>query len=374
MAEMLRQVLGTGPPLGCCSLMVLLVFGSTMLSCPDVELYLETLQEVWNGHRLLTHVLCAADVQLLVISLLLFPLLYWKLEQHVGTLYFLHLSCVCTLCSAIIFILLCLVLPVPAAPASGYLATQLSLLIAQGSSAPWRLGKKTVLVMSCGMIMASHYMCPQSSLLYHICGVINGLAVRSTLFRYLELSEARIRALDRMVLFRYMKSFPVARFIPFREKGSVLQDTGYRAQEQYGLPFSYTDVLESGLLANMPLEGVPRQTASLTHFQHTPVWIRDAGTLEEEMLEAGILASLRDYEQQESQRQELTLNKSSVSALRLQQLERMGFPTGPAVVALAATGKVERAVSLLVEGQVGEDIAVTSDRHMAHGLQNTQVP
>lgn len=49
----------------------------------------------------------------------------------------------------------------------------------------------------------------------------------------------------------------------------------------------------------------------------------------------------------------------------------MGFPTGPAVVALAATGKVEGAVSLLVEGQVGEDIAVTTERQTSSGLQNS---
>lgn len=37
----------------------------------------------------------------------------------------------------------------------------------------------------------------------------------------------------------------------------------------------------------------------------------------------------------------------------------MGFPTEQAVVALAATGRVEGAVSLLVEGQVGPEVLVT---------------
>lgn len=37
----------------------------------------------------------------------------------------------------------------------------------------------------------------------------------------------------------------------------------------------------------------------------------------------------------------------------------MGFPTEQAVVALAATGRVEGAVSLLVGGQVGAETLVT---------------
>lgn len=47
---------------------------------------------------------------------------------------------------------------------------------------------------------------------------------------------------------------------------------------------------------------------------------------------------------------------------RLQQLERMGFPTEQAVVALAATGRVEGAVSLLVGGEVGTEALVTQGR------------
>ncbi|EPY75314.1 rhomboid domain-containing protein 3 [Camelus ferus] len=47
---------------------------------------------------------------------------------------------------------------------------------------------------------------------------------------------------------------------------------------------------------------------------------------------------------------------------RLQQLERMGFPTEQAVVALAATGRVEGAVSLLVSGEVGTEALVTQGR------------
>ncbi|OWK15213.1 RHBDD3 [Cervus elaphus hippelaphus] len=44
------------------------------------------------------------------------------------------------------------------------------------------------------------------------------------------------------------------------------------------------------------------------------------------------------------------------------QLERMGFPTEQAVVALAATGRVEGAVALLVGGEVGTEALVTQGR------------
>ncbi|KAJ7309556.1 hypothetical protein JRQ81_007605 [Phrynocephalus forsythii] len=59
-------------------------------------------------------------------------------------------------------------------------------------------------------------------------------------------------------------------------------------------------------------------------------------------------------------KEEVQLSKSSVSSLRLQQLQKMGFATNQAVVALAATGHVEGAVSLLIGGHVGDETVVTS--------------
>ena len=57
----------------------------------------------------------------------------------------------------------------------------------------------------------------------------------------------------------------------------------------------------------------------------------------------------------------LTLPSHSFPRHRLQQLERMGFPTEQAVVALAATGRVEGAVALLVGGEVGTEALVTRE-------------
>lgn len=46
--------------------------------------------------------------------------------------------------------------------------------------------------------------------------------------------------------------------------------------------------------------------------------------------------------------------------LSLQQLEKMGFPTEKAVVALAASKQLDGAISLLIDDSVGEQAVVVS--------------
>ncbi|XP_069789011.1 rhomboid domain-containing protein 3 isoform X3 [Narcine bancroftii] len=79
---------------------------------------------------------------------------------------------------------------------------------------------------------------------------------------------------------------------------------------------------------------------------------------DEELLRATIAASLK--QSRIDQNSKLEIPKSSVSSLRLQQLQQMGFSTEKAVLALAASGKMEGAINLLVEDQVGEDAVVTT--------------
>ncbi|KAG7223481.1 hypothetical protein INR49_015474, partial [Caranx melampygus] len=88
-----------------------------------------------------------------------------------------------------------------------------------------------------------------------------------------------------------------------------------------------------------------------------PAWIMEesaalseAEVLEEQMLKAGILASLQDAPDDPDTKVEVP--KSSVSSLRLQQLEKMGFPTEKAVVALAASKQLDGAISLLIDDNV----------------------
>ncbi|XP_028270790.1 rhomboid domain-containing protein 3 [Parambassis ranga] len=96
-----------------------------------------------------------------------------------------------------------------------------------------------------------------------------------------------------------------------------------------------------------------------------PVWVMahsaalsEAEVLEEQMLRAGILASLQDAPDDPDAKVEVP--KSSVSSLRLQQLEKMGFPTEKAVVALAASKQLDGAISLLIDDSVGEQAVVVS--------------
>ncbi|KAM6965268.1 rhomboid domain-containing protein 3 isoform 2-T2 [Aplochiton taeniatus] len=88
------------------------------------------------------------------------------------------------------------------------------------------------------------------------------------------------------------------------------------------------------------------------------VSLSETQLVEEQMLRAGLLASLQDIA--DAPVAKVEVQKSSVSSLRLQQLEKMGFPTEKAVVALAASKQLDGAISLLIDGRVGEDTVVIS--------------
>lgn len=63
--------------------------------------------------------------------------------------------------------------------------------------------------------------------------------------------------------------------------------------------------------------------------------------------------------------------ESPVFPLRLQQLEKMGFPTEKAVVALAASKQLDGAISLLIDDSVGEQAVVVSKPKSPHPPQST---
>lgn len=74
------------------------------------------------------------------------------------------------------------------------------------------------------------------------------------------------------------------------------------------------------------------------------------------------MAVLSDY---------LHFNKQETFSTRLQQLEKMGFPTEKAVVALAASKQLDGAISLLIDDRVGEDAVVVSKGKSSGPLQST---
>ncbi|KAE8634105.1 hypothetical protein XENTR_v10002203 [Xenopus tropicalis] len=353
--EMLRAWLGSvRPPLGCCLLMFLIVCMAITGDCKYMELHLDTLQDAWEGHRLFTHVLCTHDPSLLLLSLFQLPIVCWQIEKHVGTLHFLQLSCLCTLCTSTLYLLLSWLLPVPTVPASGYLATEFALMTAQRHS-----HTKLTPLLLCG-ILITELLCTHSVLLLHICGIMIGLTFRYRLHTFLKLTKSHRRALEKCGVFQYLASVPIVKFVPSKDEDTLLPETDPRAQQRP--PFLQSVVSQSAILNDIPWGELSSDTWLHNCLRDPPPTslLMEPEELEEQLLRASIQASLREYKKEEPETQEI--QKSSVSALRLQQLERMGFPTGPAVLALAATGKVERAVSLLVEGQVGADIRVTSEK------------
>ncbi|XP_059192734.1 rhomboid domain-containing protein 3 isoform X2 [Centropristis striata] len=145
----------------------------------------------------------------------------------------------------------------------------------------------------------------------------------------------------------------------------------------------YTTSKRSGSLSQMmpgDQDAAPpmRDPSVLNHHpwvDPVPAWIinkssarTEAEVLEEQMLKAGILASLQDAPDNPDAKVEVA--KSSVSSLRLQQLEKMGFPTEKAVVALAASKQLDGAISLLIDDSIGEQAVVVSKGKSPAELQS----
>uniref|UniRef100_A0A8C5LX71 Rhomboid domain containing 3 n=1 Tax=Leptobrachium leishanense TaxID=445787 RepID=A0A8C5LX71_9ANUR len=333
--EMQRWLqMARGPPLGCCLLMIVIICGGLLTTSRQVELHLEHLHAVWDGHRLLTHILFTSDISEFVLSSILILLLSGQLEERLGTLCYLHLSCMCTLCGAALYLLLSCLLTSSPTPASGYLGTQLALLMVERPRLPWRMSRKMTFLLPCGILIITHVLSPRSPLLYHLCGAISGLTC---------ILANAIGKFDNQTGIAHLLT---------------------HSPSIFRLPFTNRDVSQPVAFTDMPLAGIPFQAPLLAESRNIPLAFlyEDPEELEHEMLRVGIQESLMEYKHHEKKMSEPTLHKSSVSAFRLQQLERMGFPTGSAVVALAATGKVDAAVSLLVEGRVGEDLKVTNER------------
>ncbi|KAJ0019159.1 hypothetical protein NQD34_006728, partial [Periophthalmus magnuspinnatus] len=80
--------------------------------------------------------------------------------------------------------------------------------------------------------------------------------------------------------------------------------------------------------------------------------------LEDQMLQASMLASLQDASDSPHPGAGKGAPGLVDPCFRLQQLERMGFPTERAVVALAASKQLESAVTLLIDDSIGSEAVV----------------
>ncbi|XP_047416258.1 rhomboid domain-containing protein 3 isoform X1 [Sciurus carolinensis] len=366
------------PALPLASSVLMLLMSSLWLvgAGPSLTLAPELLLDPWQVHRLLTHALGHTALPGLLLSLLLLPALGWQQECHLGTLRFLHASALLSLATGLLAVLLAGLGVSSAAGSCGYMPVHLAMLAGQGHCPRHSQGVLPPWLLPWLLLALTPLLSSEPPFLQLLCGLLAGLAYAARALRWLELSEQRLQVMQDSILCRTLARCWPLRLLPTPDSLAQLPVTlpaGARSAipgspyQVSPAPWSHGDGT-----AQLPPDLGPVQLtwedlevgldwAGFSFTPGTPMW----AVLDEQMLQEGIQASLLDRPVQEPQ-SPLWLPKSSVSSLRLQQLERMGFPTEQAVVALAATGRVEGAVSLLVEGQVDTESLVAEGEGAAH--------
>ncbi|XP_030074074.1 rhomboid domain-containing protein 3 [Microcaecilia unicolor] len=362
----LRGISGLeAPPFASLTLMVLLCCLGLMDSCETLALKSDQLLQHFQVHRLLTYPLCSLKPSLLFLDLLLFLLLGWWQEQCLGTLRYLYHALLSTIASALLYLLLIWLWTLPPSNACGYTTVHLAMLTAPRGQPPalrWGLLRRIRAPALPWLLLFFIYLSfSESPFLLYLSGVVSGLAYSAGILSWLHVSEEQVEKLEKHTICRTLSELPFVHFIPSPRRGGILPVVDPRARS--------VEILDSQ--AQTPLQGSVPTSPLSNVYSASPDWPPGASladlvdpVMDEVFLRAGIEASLEEFSPAESS--ELKLSRSAVSSLRLQQLEKMGFPTDQAVVALAATGKVEGAVSLLVEGQVGDEILVTTEGRPRH--------
>ncbi|XP_037009245.1 rhomboid domain-containing protein 3 isoform X1 [Artibeus jamaicensis] len=321
---------------------------------------------------LLTHAVGHTALPSLLLSLLLLPTLGWWQECHLGTLRFLHASTLLALAAGLMAVLLAGLGVSSAAGGCGYMPVHLAMLAGQGYHPRWPHGALPPWLSPWLLLILTPLLTSEPPFLHLLCGLLAGLAYAAGAFQWLELSERRLQVLQEGFLCRVLAECWPLRLLPnpgsvaelpFTLPGVRLSTPGppHMASSRLWSHSEDSALFPPGLGPMQPTwNGSTEVGLAWTGPSFptgTPLW----AALDEQMLQEGIQASLLEGQAQVP-KGSLWLPKSSVSSLRLQQLERMGFPTEQAVVALAATGRVEGAVSLLVGGDVGAEALVTEGK------------
>ncbi|XP_053135222.1 rhomboid domain-containing protein 3 isoform X2 [Hemicordylus capensis] len=337
------------------------------------------------AYRLVTYCLCHTGAAHLLLNLLYFPLLGWRQERQQGTLRYLHVSALGAAVSALLYLLLAgLAGTQPKAAVGGYTPVHLAMLGCRQRQRKQPRGSGWICTaLSAGLLLGfSQMLLPGSLLLLHLGGLLTCLAYSAGILSPLEVSERRLKKLHKGLVCRTLAGCPFLHFVTSPATGT-LPTVDPAAQEERippapelqmrplspgGLPTQPLPPYWGGAPAGLGQECSPFHAPGSLPPMHDPGGALDVPFLtlreslaDEELLQAGIQASLQDMSEGE-----VKLSKSSVSSLRLQQLQKMGFPTERAVVALAATGHVEGAVSLLIGGHVGDKAVVTAESRAAH--------
>ncbi|XP_037114324.1 rhomboid domain-containing protein 3 isoform X1 [Syngnathus acus] len=282
------------------------------------------------------------DSPALLVSVVLLLLLGPRQERHWGTVAYLALSVLTMTVLPLIYTLVIFVFSLEASRFCGYAAIHLALLTAQCRHVSNRRlqGCLPVWILPWLLLLLFLIMLPGSPALLHFCAICIGHNYNHSFIEMLqELEKAN-----------FLTFIPSSAYIP----------TLCRLR----LPtYSSSQISRSQSQFMHDNHAPPSMRDPLT-LNHHPweeplsVWRpeSEAEVLEEHMLRAGILASLQNAPEEVDQKVEVP--KSSVSALRLQQLEKMGFPTEKAVVALAASKQLDDVISLLVDDSIGEQAVV----------------
>uniref|UniRef100_A0A3P9H6M1 Rhomboid domain containing 3 n=1 Tax=Oryzias latipes TaxID=8090 RepID=A0A3P9H6M1_ORYLA len=277
------------------------------------------------------------DVASLLVSVVLLLLFGPSQEHRWGTVALLALSFLTMFLLPLLYVLVLFVGGGEASRICGYSAIQLALFTAQCRQTTQRrlLRCLPVWMLPWLLLLLGLLLLPGTPALLHFCAICIGHNYRQPFIGTLqELEDARI-----------LDVLPVRAYIP----------TSTRLR----LPIYATSQRSPPQLVPQDQVSPPLERYPAAFHQQSWMEMSEAEVLEEEMLRAGILASLKDAPEGDPD-SKIEVPKSSVSSLRLQQLEKMGFPTEKAVVALAASKQLDGAITLLIEDSIGEQAVVVT--------------
>nr|XP_046243365.1 rhomboid domain-containing protein 3 [Scatophagus argus] len=278
-------------------------------------------------------------------------------EHRWGTVAFLALSILTMTILPPLYTLVLFVGGGEASRISGYSAIQLALFTAQCRQVTQRrlLRCLPVWFLPWLLLLIGLLLLPGTPALIHFCAICIGHNYHQSFIGMLQELE-EVRVLDFIPDWVYVPTS--ARFrLP-----TYTTSQRSRSLPPHGHPHPQRMPMDQAAAAPM------RDPSVLNHHlwvDPSHAWIikesaaqSETEVLDEQMLRAGILASLQDAP--DSRDAKVEVHKSSVSSLRLQQLEKMGFPTEKAVVALAASKQLDGAISLLIDDSIGEQAVVVS--------------
>ncbi|KAJ8263630.1 hypothetical protein COCON_G00160870 [Conger conger] len=305
-------------------------------------------------HRLALYAISHEELLSVVCSAALLLWLGQCQERWLGTVAFLGLSLLSAVLPPLLYVAILSLYGGQCGRICGHSAAQLAMFTAQCGHVKQRRLLRWVPVWSLPwlLMLVSGALMSDTSTLLRLCAICVGLCY----------SRAVIGGLQQAEKLAVWGVLPAWAFISSSSRDWL--PTSISTQRP--APFLDSVPEEPSASSHRPhWEGEPRPAPPQPWPSPVSDWLMEGAAaasqfqlLDEELLRAGILASLQDAP--EGPEDKVEVPKSSVSSLRLQQLEKMGFPTEKAVVALAATGKLDGAISLLIDDRVGQEAVVTS--------------